>query len=172
MTEVDSIRSRHRRAHANPVANPSWANAEVDLGLLLAAYDALAAEQEATLLREQALIKRNSELAAELDRIQAEAKYIIDSQADRITQLETALRKLTEACEHGHVSLALLDESKAVMTSPETKCQHDPFSATSSLTWLGSTPDINSSSFRYHCKVCDKIIDLEPTQAKTKDEGQ
>jgi hypothetical protein len=40
MNEIESIRARHQGAKPDPTANPAWANAEVDIGRLLAAYDA------------------------------------------------------------------------------------------------------------------------------------
>ena len=41
---VEGIRRRHAGARPNPTENPAWANSELDLGLLLGHYDALAAQ--------------------------------------------------------------------------------------------------------------------------------
>jgi hypothetical protein len=40
--EVEGVRRRHLSAKPDPCVNPAWANAEVDISILLACYDALA----------------------------------------------------------------------------------------------------------------------------------
>jgi hypothetical protein len=40
-------------------------------------------------------------------------------------------------------------------------CCHNPNLPVTTLSWMGSTPDINKSTHRYFCGVCKKTMDLD-----------
>lgn len=115
----------------DPTANMlEWINGDwVEFG----DYDALAAELAAvrkTLESDwfsRVTYKQQRDTAhARLRELEATADVRLDALTKaqgRVRELEAALRKLVAACEHGHVSLALLDESKAVLTPAETACE-------------------------------------------------
>lgn len=52
LAAVEGVRARHLACTPDPTVNPAWANAEVDIAILLTCYDALA---ERTLLARAAL---------------------------------------------------------------------------------------------------------------------
>lgn len=66
-----------------------------------------------------------------------DASVLLNLGKTRIAALEAALRKLTEACEHGHVSLKILDESKTALTPDTAETSVKP----SRLPNLGEAPN-------------------------------